>query len=221
MPKTLPWPQNRKPSSKPLIGPPPEISSVAPRNTDMPPSVTTKGGTLALVMAVPWIAPPATPDQNGDEQRRAPAVAGRRLARRARNCRWCCPWPRWPRSSPQKASSEPIDRSMPAVRMTKVMPIASRPEIDTCRRTFSRLMVDRKRGSAMREAGHQHDQEDAAARISRRGRTSRCPGRAGRRLDWPGVTLIERRSSGRDGGAAGHQTHQPLLGRVGAQRARR
>src|SRR5690242_10004721 len=49
---------------------------------------------------------------------------------------------------PAKARSEPIERSMPAVRMTKVMPIARRPVIDTCRATLSRFTVDRKRGSS-------------------------------------------------------------------------
>ena len=39
----------------PEIGPPAANSSAAPRNTDMPPSVTTKGGTLSLVMARPWM----------------------------------------------------------------------------------------------------------------------------------------------------------------------
>ena len=35
------------------------------------------------------------------------------------------------KASPAKASSEPMERSMPAVRITKVMPIASRPTIET------------------------------------------------------------------------------------------
>ena len=46
----LPWPHQVKALSKPLIGPPAAKSSAAPRNTDMPPSVTTKGGTLSRVM---------------------------------------------------------------------------------------------------------------------------------------------------------------------------
>jgi hypothetical protein len=50
---SLPCPHQTKASSKPLTGPPPEKSKAAPRKADMPPSVTTKGGTLNLVMAKP------------------------------------------------------------------------------------------------------------------------------------------------------------------------
>ena len=63
-------------------------------------------------------------------------------------------------TSPAKASSEPTERSMPAVRMTKVMPTASRPVIDTCRMTLNRLIGERKRGSTMANSRHQHDEED-------------------------------------------------------------
>jgi hypothetical protein len=45
---------------------------------------------------------------------------------------------------PQKASNEPTLRSMPAVRMTKVMPSAMRPVIDTWRATLKRLIWLRK-----------------------------------------------------------------------------
>ena len=43
------------------IGPPAANRSAAPRNTDMPPSVTTKAGTLSLVMAMPCSRPPSSP----------------------------------------------------------------------------------------------------------------------------------------------------------------
>ena len=39
----------------------------------------------------------------------------------------------------QIAMIEPTDRSMPAVRMTPVIPVAIRPVIETCRSTSSRL----------------------------------------------------------------------------------
>ena len=51
--KMRPWPHQVKSGWKPEIGPPAAKSRAAPRNTDMPPSVTTKAGTLSLVMARP------------------------------------------------------------------------------------------------------------------------------------------------------------------------
>ena len=48
---------------------------------------------------------------------------------------------------------------MPAVRMTKVMPTASRPVIDTCRITLNRLISDRKPRLNDREQNHQDDKE--------------------------------------------------------------
>ena len=56
-----PGPTRRNPGSKPLIGPPAANSSAAPRKADMPPSVTTKGGTFSRVMAKPCRKPPTTP----------------------------------------------------------------------------------------------------------------------------------------------------------------
>ena len=41
---------------------------------------------------------------------------------------------------------EPTDRSIPRVRMTKVMPVARMPTIETCRSTLSRFGTVRKRG---------------------------------------------------------------------------
>ena len=155
-----PWPHQTKPGSKPLIGPPPAKSSAAPRNTDMPPSVTTNGGTLSRVMAIPCTKPAEHADRDRRERGEVPAVArgvlpladGEAVGQAAlRNRR---------RDEPGQASSEPTDRSMPAVRMTKVMPIASRPTIDTCRMTLKRLTEDRKRGSSDGEHRHQHHEED-------------------------------------------------------------
>jgi len=40
---------------------------------------------------------------------------------------------------PQKATSEPTERSMPAVRMTKVMPTARMPVKEICRSTLKML----------------------------------------------------------------------------------
>ena len=70
------------------------------------------------------------------------------------------------------ASSEPIERSMPAVRMTKVMPIASRPEIETCRMHVEQVDGERKRGSSDREDRHQHDRKISGAKRARKPKTS-------------------------------------------------
>ena len=75
-----PWPHQAKSGSKPLIGPPPAKSSAAPRKADMPPSVTTKGGTLSRVIARPWTRPPAMPDGDRRQRGQIPAVADRVLA---------------------------------------------------------------------------------------------------------------------------------------------
>ena len=52
------------------------------------------------------------------------------------------------------ARIEPIDRSMPAVRITKVMPQASTRLIDACCMTISRLPTDAKRSLAIAKAAH-------------------------------------------------------------------
>ena len=44
----------------------------------------------------------------------------------------------------EKPITEPTDRSMPPSRMTRVMPVATRPVIDTWRRTSVRLLNERK-----------------------------------------------------------------------------
>ena len=45
------------PAERVETGPPPANSRAAPRNAESPPSVTTKGGTLRRVIAVPWSRP--------------------------------------------------------------------------------------------------------------------------------------------------------------------
>ena len=44
----------------------------------------------------------------------------------------------------EKPMTEPTDKSMPPSRMTRVMPVATRPVIDTWRRTSVRLLNERK-----------------------------------------------------------------------------
>ena len=156
----------------------------------MPPSVTTKGGTLALVMAVPWMRAAGEPDQRPRRAAPRPSHSPAAAAARAAKLPAALPLATMAAARPQKASSEPTDRSMPAVRMTKVMPIASRPEIDTCRSTLSRLMVDRKRGSAMAKTDHQHDEEDQRREAAPAGRTSRRSLRRARRRCGSALAVI-------------------------------
>ena len=88
---------------------------------------------------------------------------------------------------PQKASSEPTERSMPAVRITKVMPMASNPEIETCRKNVEE--VDRREKARLQRGEDRHEDreedqgreagqkaEDIEASVSRR----IDPGRRGR-----------------------------------------
>ena len=76
----LPWPHQVKDGSKPEIGPPAANSSAAPRKADMPPSVTTKGGTLSRVIAMPCSQPHSDPDRDRRERRGDPAVADAALS---------------------------------------------------------------------------------------------------------------------------------------------
>jgi hypothetical protein len=51
-------------------------------------------------------------------------------------------------ASPAKATTEPTERPMPAVRITNVMPTAIRPVMEICRITLNKFSDDRKRGSS-------------------------------------------------------------------------
>lgn len=45
------------------------------------------------------------------------------------------------------AATEPTDRSMPPVRMTKVMPVAIRPFMEICVEIFTRFLAEEKFGT--------------------------------------------------------------------------
>ena len=55
-------------------------------------------------------------------------------------------WAKRPEEMPATASSEPTERSMPAVRMVKVMPTAMMPMTETCSRISSALSAERNSG---------------------------------------------------------------------------
>ena len=50
-------------------------------------------------------------------------------------------------TAPQKARTDPTERSMPPVRITKVIPAAMIALIEVCLRTLRMLKIDRKRGA--------------------------------------------------------------------------
>ncbi|GAB5376409.1 MAG: hypothetical protein AcusKO_28710 [Acuticoccus sp.] len=68
-----------------------------------------------------------------------------------------------PAPVPASATMEPTDRSMPAVRMTNVMPTATRPMMETCRRMFIRLSGCRKRGSSSAKSAISTSRKSGAA----------------------------------------------------------
>ena len=52
-------------------------------------------------------------------------------------------------TTPESATSEPTERSIPWVRITKVIPMAMMPWVEDCNRIFSRLNRVRNTGDAM------------------------------------------------------------------------
>lgn len=101
-----------------------------PRMAVSEPSVTMKGGSFSQAMMAPLRKPQARP---------AAIAAGT---------------PSMPRSGTSEtmtaimaeaARMEPTERSMPPVRMTKVMPAASTVLIDACCMTIDRLLTERNR----------------------------------------------------------------------------
>src|SRR5215216_4069272 len=107
-------------SGTPRTSIPPVISRADPRAMPSVPRVTISGGTLALVTSTPLRTPQAVPATS-------PAASPGRIA----------PQPSPPTASitlaaitPEKTSTDPTDRSIPAVMITKVMPTAmiSSPE---------------------------------------------------------------------------------------------
>jgi hypothetical protein len=107
-------------SGTPRTSMPPVISRADPRAMPSVPRVTISGGTLALVMSTPLRTPQAVPATS-------PAASPATIA----------PQPSPPTASitlaaitPEKTSTDPTDRSIPAVMITKVMPTAmiSSPE---------------------------------------------------------------------------------------------
>ena len=125
-PKTSPTPNAMKNGSdvKPLIGRPLLYTSVAPRKIVIVAKVAINGATLPYVMMSPLAAPSAIPIR----QQSAMLMTGSMplLIMPAIN-------------AVESANSEPTERSIPPVRMTKVMPKEISALTETCRSRFDRL----------------------------------------------------------------------------------
>ena len=141
----LPCPHHEKESSNPEIGPPRgELQRRAAKRRHAAERDDERRN-LKPVIARPCTKPPAIPTAmapaaaNGQPYPATPSPTVKR------SC--IPPLAIAAATSPAKASSEPTERSMPPVRITKVMPMASSPVIDTCRITLNRLIEDRNRGS--------------------------------------------------------------------------
>src|SRR5271168_3698929 len=99
--------------------------------------------------------------------------------------------------------SEPTERSMPRVRITKVIPVERMPTIETCRSTFSRFGTVKKRG----------DRNEAAMTSSTR--AARTPTRS-----QPRVSAARRRRESEPPRASGGKCggfHDGAFGSFGAR----
>src|SRR3984957_6282502 len=117
-----------------------------------------------------------------------------------------------------KASNEPTERSMPAVRITKVIPTASKPVIDTCRITLKRLIEERDRDTMMGNSPINGKKNSVGAKRALNPKTSTPLSSAASSL----ASLMQcPRSSRRGRGGAilvrCHHRHQDFLRRLGAR----
>src|SRR5512132_3708377 len=154
-------------SGTPRTSIPPVISSADPSAIPSVPRVTISGGTLALVMSTPSTTPaPIAPQLS-------PPTASITLAA----------------ITPEKTSTDPTDRSIPAVMITKVMPTAMISSPEASAAMLRKLNTWRTAGSAA-------------------GRTRpRCPAGSGRSRWWSRSAAAAGPGAGRSGPAPGR--HRP------------
>ncbi len=131
---SAPLPSRPKPAPSCEIGVAPVSCSATPRAISIMPSVATKGGIRSRVMTRPLNAPQAAPA-------RTPAHIAGTTGRPALTA--------IADTTPDSASTEPTDRSIPPVMMTMVSPIPSSPMTDVCNSTVSPLLTDRNAGLAI------------------------------------------------------------------------
>ena len=127
-----------------LIVPPWTTVCDNPRISSIPPRVTMKGCSLSRVMSNPCPRPisRATAKATGipiHSGYPSPPVAGEDSLAMI---------------TPVRPTTEPIDRSMPPVMITKPMPIAKIPSIEICRIVLSTLDCPRKSGFEIHSTRH-------------------------------------------------------------------
>ena len=120
---TIPRPHQPKLSLKPLIGPPLPMIRANPRKTVIPPSVTTNEGTERRETMSPCSRPDKPPAAIA-----ASAAQGHAAPPHGRTNRVSiAPFATTAATSPVNAASAPTERSIPRVRITKVMPTPRMP----------------------------------------------------------------------------------------------
>src|SRR6201747_689263 len=117
---------------------PSEIASVSPRAMAIIASVTMNGTSLSHATDKPFRAPTSAPTANATP---SPAMPSATLS-------GLDPAITVAATMPLSATSEPNDRSMPDVMITKVPPTAAMPTTDTCTMMLVSVLVVRNSGDA-------------------------------------------------------------------------
>lgn len=135
MPRNCPCPRKRKLAGKPLIVDPPVMPRARPRATASIPRVTTKDGSPPKALMTPFTEPTRAPARRANTTESAglrPMVT--------MNC---------PVSTLTSATTDPTERSMPPIRMTKVIPTLMMRPSPIWRPTTVRLPAVKKYGDAI------------------------------------------------------------------------
>src|SRR5215213_6242046 len=109
-----------------------------------------------------------------------------------------------------RASREPTERSTPAVRITNVMPMATRPVMEIWRMTLKRLIEERKRGSRIANVTMRAMRKITGANwpmLRMRGRGAMLRVFSTGVIDW-------RHEASRLSISHGHQMHENFLARA-------
>src|ERR1041385_1887830 len=130
-------PRNPNSSGNPQMGLPSVYMKAAPRTIVMSASVTMKGVILNLVMKTPAMEPESTPASNPHTIAAENARAGGSGDFNTLGA-----------TTPLNATSAPTERSIPAVRITNVIPTAMIAVIDVWRETFRMLSAVKKEGES-------------------------------------------------------------------------
>src|ERR1700722_19646110 len=169
-------------------------TSAKPRATPSMPRVTMNGGIAPLVMRKPLRAPVNAPIAR---QPRTPTHQGR-----SRFDVNMAP------ATPESASIDPTERSMPADEMTNVMPIANTPNTEVESRMLRMLETDRKAFDSIAIAAQR-----TASTISDSSRNAAPPAKRARQVEGaaPVDAEVIRPSSDQGGAARSNERTAPPL----------